>query len=243
MINETFKKLLGVENPIGMTITYGGNYERNGKVIGVVKDFYFRPMNYEISPLIMAYNPEYTVFMYIKIDPKHEKEALQHIRNTYDKMRTDITLLSTRPLVIAPLEKEYREMYKSETRLQQILGIFSLLSIVLSFMGIVSMVAFIIEKRTKEIGIRKINGATWVDIVRKFWREFLVLVGIAAVPAIAVSVWLTHSWLQQYVYRPAFGWWIFILVPVLIVAITAIILLLQVQGIAKRNPVECLKSE
>lgn len=243
VINETFQKLLGMENPIGLTITYGGKYERSGKVIGVVKDFYFRPMNNEISPLIMAYNPEYTVFMYIKIDPNHEKEALEHIHSTYKKLSSNIYLLSSRPFVLTPLEKEYREMYKSETRLQKILGIFSFISIVLSFMGIVSMVAFIIEKRTKEIGIRKINGAKWLNIVQEFWKEFLLLAGIAAVPAVLASYWFMHGWLQEYVYRPAFGWWIFMLVPLFIAAVTAVILLFQVKDIAKQNPVKSLKSE
>ena len=239
VINETFKKLIGVENPIGMTINHG----LQSKIVGVVKDFYFQPMTNEIKPLMIGYNPEAVNKMYIKTDPKHPKEALAHIRATYDKMRNDIILLSTRPFILTPLEKEYRAMYKSETRLQQILGIFSLLSIVLSFMGIVSMVAFIIEKRTKEIGIRKINGAKWTDIVREFWREFLLLVAVSAVPAITVSVWLMNGWLQQYVYRPVFGWWIFVLVPLFIAGITVLILLLQVQGIAKKNPVECLKSD
>ena len=243
VINETLKKLMNIDNPVGMTITYGSNYKREGKIIGVIKDFYFRPLNYKISPLIMIYDPENTVKMFIRIDPKHEKEALAHIRATYDKMRSDIILMSTRPFVLTPLEKEYREMYRSETRLQKILVIFSLLSIVLSFMGIVSMVAFIIEKRTKEIGIRKISGAKWLDIVREFWREFLLLIGVASIPALLVSYWLMHNWLQQYVYRPTFGWWIFVLIPLFVAGITALILLLQVQGIAKKNPVECLKSE
>lgn len=243
VINETFKRMLKVDNPIGMTITYGGNWERKGKVIGVVKDFYFRPMNYKVAPLIISYDPEGTVFMFIKIDTKHEKEALAHIRATYDKMRDGIVLLSNRPFVLTPLEKEYREMYKSETRLQKILGIFSFISIVLSFMGIISMVAFIIQKRTKEIGIRKINGAKWQDIVQEFWKEFLLLLSIATVPALLISYWFMHNWLQQYVYRPAFGWWIFILVPLFIAGITIIILLFQVKDIAKQNPVESLKSE
>ncbi len=242
VINETFKELIGIENPVGTTITYGKNWKKEGKVIGVIKDFYFRPMNYEISPLIIAYDPESTVRMYIKIDPAHEKEALQHVRATYDKMRANIVLLSTRPFVLTPLEKEYREMYRSETRLQQILGIFSLLSIILSFMGIVSMVAFIIEKRTKEIGIRKINGAKWMDIVQEFWNEFLLLLGIAAIPAVLVSYWFMHGWVQQYVYRPAFGWWVFILVPLFIAGLTVLILFWQVRSIAKRDPVESLRA-
>lgn len=243
VINETFKALMGRDNPLGMKITYGDSWQIEGTVIGVIKDFYFRPMNYKLSPLIMAFNPETTGVMYIKIDPKYEKEALQHIRSTYDTMRKDVTLLSLRPFILKPLEDEYKEMYRSETRLQQILGIFSLLSVILSFMGIVSMIAFIIEKRTKEIAIRKINGATWFDIIREFWREFLLLLGIASVPAVLVSYWFMQEWLQQYVYRPVFGWWVFIGVPLLVAVITIFILFLQVRTIARRNPVESLRSE
>ena len=141
------------------------------------------------------------------------------------------------------MDVDYKELYKTDARMQKILLIFSLVSIALSFMGITSMVTFIIEKRTKEIGIRKINGAKWLDIVREFWREFLLLISIATVPAVLISYWFMQNWLQQYVYRSAFGWWVFILVPLFIVALTALILYWQVQSIAKRNPVECLKSE
>ena len=243
VINETFKKLIGVENPVGMTVTYGGRWETSGKIVGVVNDFYFQPMNQEVKPLILRYNPEMCFCMFIKIDPKKEKEAFAHIRGTYDKMKSGIALLSKRPFMLTSMEQNYKDTYKSVERLQNLLLIFSLLSIVLSFMGIVSMVAFIIEKRTKEIGIRKINGAKWLDIVKEFWREFLLLAAIAAVPAISVSLWVMHRWLQQYVYRISFEWWIPIIVLLFIGSITTLILFLQVQNIAKRNPAECLKMD
>ena len=154
VINETFKKLIGVDNPVGMTITYGGRWQKSGKIMGVVKDFHFQPMNIERKPLIMRYDPEMCFAMFIKINPDREKEALAHIRATYDKMRDNIALLSKRPFNLSPMKEDYKNVYKSVSRLQGLLFVFSLLSIVLSFMGIVSMVAFIIEKRTKEIGIQ-----------------------------------------------------------------------------------------
>lgn len=244
VVNESFKKMMGVDNPLGMMVEYGESHvRRRGKIIGVVRDFYFRPMNNEISPLIISFNPEVSGRMYIRIDPGHEKEALQHIRDTYDKMRTNMVLLSTRPFILTSLETEYRQIYKAETRLQEILGIFSLLSIVLSFMGVVGMVIFLIEKRSKEISIRKINGAKWFDIVKQFWREFLLLIGMASALAVVSSVWFMDGWLQQYVYRPPFGWWIFIVVPLFMAVFTALILFLQVYGIARQNPVKNLRSE
>ena len=243
VINETFRKLLDVDNPIGMTIEYGGSWQVKGKIIGVVRDFEFKPLSNEKAPLIIRFNPEFTNKMFIKHVQNQEKNALKHIRATYDKMKETNRGLSKRPFMLKSMEVDYKEMFKPEVRLQKLLFIFSLLSVVLSFMGIVSMVAFIIEKRTKEIGIRKINGAKWLDIVREFWREFLLLISIATVPAVLISYWFMHNWLQQYVYRSAFGWWVFILVPLFIVALTALILYWQVQSIAKRNPVECLKSE
>lgn len=243
VINETFKKLIGVDNPIGITVSYGKNFKVEGKIIGVVKDFFFRPMNYELSPLIISFDPESTTKMFIKINPKQEKEALQHIQTTYNKMCASSSLHSTRPFLLTSLEKEYKKMYQSETRLQNILTIFSAISVIISFLGIISMVAFIIEKRTKEIGIRKINGATWTDIVWGFWKEFLILIAIAAVPSVALSYLFINDWLAQYVYHPSFGWWIFAVVPISVALVTMFILFIQVQGIARKNPIECLKSE
>lgn len=246
VVNEAFVKLMGVENPLGITVNYGlpGYNKASGEITGVVKDFYFRPMNNRISPLIIRFSPGISFQIFIKINPAHEKEALEYIDKTWnDFTATARFMIGRPPLSLKSMDVDYKELYKTDARMQKILLIFSLASIVLSFMGVMSMVAFIIEKRTKEIGIRKINGARWLDIIREFWHEFLLLAGIATVPAVLISHWFMHNWLQQYVYRPAFGWWVFILVPLFIVALTALILYWQVQSIAKRNPAECLKSE
>lgn len=257
LINESFRRLMGMENPLGTTVKYGlpGYNTSTGKIIGVVKDFYFRPMNYEVSPLIIRFSPGIFKNIYIKTDTAYEKDVLESIENTWNEFISVTAasyldtypgyseLLYSRPFLLKSMDVDYAELYKSETRLQKILVIFSLLSLVLSLMGIISMVAFIIEKRTKEIGIRKINGARWLDIVREFWREFMLLLGIATAPALLLSYWFMHVWLQQYVYHAAFGWWIYILMPLIIFVLTMFILFFQVQGIARRNPVESLKSE
>lgn len=146
LINESFKKRMGMENPLGVTIKYGlpGNNTSTGKIIGVVKDFYFRPMNHEVSPLIIRFSPGIFKNVYIKTNAIHERDALKSIEDTWrefisvtaasylDTYPGYSRLLHSRPLLLKSMDVDYKELYRSETRLQKILVIFSILSIMLS---------------------------------------------------------------------------------------------------------------
>jgi putative ABC transport system permease protein len=238
VINEAFQKLMNEENPLGITITYG--WGRTGKIIGVVKDFHFKPLKEKITPLIISYNPEASMSVYVKTTGRNQKETLAYILNQYKKMKPDYT---RRPVMYHTAEEEYNKMYASEWRIARLSFIFSILSFVLSLMGVVSMVSFMAEKRTKEIAIRKINGATVFDVIRLFISEIIKTGIVASIPAIVVSYWVINRWLSDYIYRISLSGWIFILVPLFVFAIVGMVISLQIHRTARKNPLDSLRSE
>ncbi len=240
VINEAFKRLMGVENPIGITVNYAWGFK--GKIIGVVKDFNFKPLKEPISPLIISFNPEVCNKLYIKISGKDKQKTLEYILKKYKEMSWQV-IKNKLPVSYHTVEDDYNKMYQVELRTAKILLTFSVISLCLSLMGIFGMVSFMVEKRTKEIAIRKINGAETKDVISLFVNDFAKLIGWASLVAIPASFLVIHQWLQTYVYRTPLSWWIFILIPALILLLTAGLIALQVWITTRQNPVESLRSE
>lgn len=237
VVNESFVKLMNVDNPIGTTVSY---MMGKGKIIGVLKDFNFKPLKEKISPLIISFNPENTTKMYIKTTGKDKQATLEYILAKYKEMKPDF---AKRPVMYHTVEDEYNKMYEDELRTLKILSVFSFISFILSLMGAISMVSFMIEKRTKEIAIRKINGAGILNIILLFCKDLLKIGVIASVIAIPLCYIILHGWLESYVYRTALSWWIFLLIPVGLFAVICFIVGIQVWFAARRRPVESLRSE
>lgn len=240
VINESFKKVIGVENPIGITVTYGINVTYRGKIIGVVKDFNFKPLKEKISPLIISFNPEACEIVYIKTTGKDKQKTLSYILEKYKELKSD---LFNRPVMYHTVESEYNKMYKAELRTAGILSVFAVISFLLSLMGIISMISFMIEKRTKEIAIRKINGAGIWDIVKLFAGSILKIAAVASVIAIPICYLLMSKWLEDYIYRTSLSWWIFALIPLCLLLVIFVVISIQVYITARQNPVESLRSE
>jgi len=238
VINETFWKLTGVDNPIGITVNYP---PYKGKIIGVVKDFNFKPLKEPITPLIISFNPEASNKVYIKTTGNNKKETLDYIRKKYMEMGPSIS--TNRPFMYNTIEDEFNNMYKSELRTIKMLTIFSILSLCLSVMGILGMVSFMIEKRTKEIAIRRINGAETNDIIFLFILNFAKIIGVACAIAIPVSFIILYNWIQEYAFRTSLSWWIFAVIPLAVSLITAALIAIQVFLTIRQNPAEVVKSE
>lgn len=238
VINEAFKEMMGEDNPIGITVKYA--WGMKGKIIGVVKDFNFKPLKEKISPLIMSFNPEASSKLYIKTTGKDKQATLDYILEKYKEMKPDY---AKRPVMYSTVEEEYRNMYQSELRTAKILSVFSVISFVLSLLGVISMISFMIEKRAKEIAIRKINGASIKDISLMFIKDITKVALLASVVSVPICYLIMHNWLQGYVYRTSLSWWIFIIIPAFIILVTSIIIAIQVYLTARQNPVESLRSE
>jgi putative ABC transport system permease protein len=235
VINESFRKLIGVDNPVGLKIN------GNQKIIGVVKDFNFKPLKEPITPLIISFNPETTNKVYIKTTGNNQKETLDYILKKYREMGTPST--NNRPVMYQTVEEDFNKMYTAELRTMKMLTIFSVLSLCLCVLGIFSVVSFMVEKRKKEIAIRKINGAETNDIISLFIMNFARIIGIACAIAIPVSYFILLRWLQTYAFRTSLSWWIFVLVTVLVSLITAALIAVQVFLTTRQNPAEVIKSE
>ncbi|MBB4035017.1 putative ABC transport system permease protein [Dysgonomonas hofstadii] len=233
VVNEAFVRLMEVDNPIGVTVGAG-------KIIGVVKDFNFKPLKEKISPFIMCFNPENQIYMYIKTTGKDKQATLDYILKKYKEMKPD---WANRPIVYNTVDDDYNKMYEDEIRSARVLSIFSIISLFLSLMGVVSMVSFMIEKRSKEIAIRKINGAKTHDIILLFWKDIVKTAAIASALVIPICYILMHNWLEGYAYRATLSWWIFAAVPVLLILLTCLIIGMQIIYTAGQRPVESLRNE
>ena len=246
VINEAFHKIMGVDNPIGITVNYGDGEPMSvgwsGKITGVVKDFNFKPLKEPITPLIFCYFRTSDLKLYIKTTDKNQKETLDYIREKYLEMSYPAQRMN-RPFVLQTVEDEFNAMYKTELQTMKIVMVFSILALCLCMMGIFSMVSFMVEKRKKEIAIRRINGAETKDIIALFITNFIKIIGVACVIAIPLSFIILLRWIQTYAFRTSLSWWIFVIVPVVVSLITAVLIAVQVFFTTLQNPVEVIKME
>jgi putative ABC transport system permease protein len=230
VINETAEKMLGFDEAVGQRIG-------DDLIVGVVKDFNFRSLHYTIEPLIMSNNPEAISTMNVLIAPGNTSESLNYIRAVYKKHRDD------REFSYQFFDDIKREKYQSETRLRNITLSFSLLAIMISILGILGMTVFSIERRTKEIGIRRVAGATNSEILMLLNSEFIIWVAAAFIIASPVALYIMNNWLQNFVYKTELSWWIFALAAIIAFAIALLTVSWLSWRAATRNPVEALRYE
>jgi putative ABC transport system permease protein len=230
VINQTAEKLLGFVDPIGQRI--GHNI-----IVGVVKDFHFRSLYYPIEPLIMSNNPEEIGTMNVSIAPGKTSKTLNYIRDTYMKNREG------REFSYTFFDDLLDEVYLPETRLKNITIAFAVLAIVISVLGILGMAIFSIDRRTKEIGIRRVNGAKNGEILMLLNKEFIKWVAVAFVIASPIAWYTMHWWLQNFIYKTEISWWIFPLAGIIAFGIALLTVNLQSWSAATKNPVEALRYE
>jgi len=230
VINETAEKMIGFSDPIGQKIG-------NNVIVGVVKDFHFRPLRYEIGPLILSNNPENIMTMNIKISPNNMTETIKFIRDVYGKYR------GQRALSYNFFDDLLNEKYREETQLKNITTSFSILAIMISVLGILGMAVISINHRIKEIGIRKVNGARVSEVLIMLNKDFARWVVISFVVATPISYYAMHKWLENFAYKTGLSWWIFALAGIMALGIALLTVSWQSWRAATRNPVEALRYE
>jgi len=230
VINETAEKMLGFNDPIGQRL---GDY----MIVGVVKDFHFRPLHYPIGPLILTNNPENIMTMNIRITPVNRAEILKYIGDTYRKYR------NLRGFSYSFFDDLLDEKYQSETRLRNLTFAFAVLAIVIAMLGILGMSLFACQRRTKEIGIRKVNGAKVAEVMAMLNKDFIKWVAIAFVIACPIAWYAMHKWLQNFAYKTELSWWVFAGAGAVAVTVAALTVSWQSWRAATRNPVESLRYE
>jgi putative ABC transport system permease protein len=235
ILNESAVKALGwsAENAIGKTVSKGNE----GTVKGVVKDFHFSSMHDPIGPLAIFLAPEMVQQVYVKVTNSDLQKSLTAMDQVWRQRITH------RPFEYRFLDEDYNALYVAEQHTAQIFSLFAGQAIMLACLGLFALSAFVTVQRTKEIGIRKVLGASTSQIIMLLSREFLILVGIGVVIAVPMA-WLAGSkWLQDFAYRIDISGWMFALAAGIAIVIAFLSVGLQSLKAANANPVTSLKAE
>lgn len=236
VINQAMVRELGWNrtNPIGKTIVRSG--QQQFEVIGVVADFNYASAKQEIAPLMMMLGNNYGGLV-IKINTTDVKGFLSDLKKEWDSFNPEGALDYTF------LDDNFAKLYASEIRAQKIFSAFAIIAIIIASLGLFGLSAFVIEQRTKEIGIRKVLGASIQNVLLLVSKDFLLLVGIAFLISVPVTWWAMHNWLQDFAYRVNIQWWVFLLAGSIAILISALTISFQAIKAAVANPVKSLRTE
>jgi len=242
VLNETAVKLLGLENPIGKEIFGSFGKGLTFHIIGVVKDFHFESMQQEIKPLAMLgflKNLKWHPPRYIsaKINSSDIVSTINFIQNEWNRFLPNV------PFEYSFLNEDYDNIYKREATAGKTITIFSLLAIFVGCLGLFGLASFTAVQRTKEMGIRKVLGASHSNILLLFSKSFLRWIIIANVIAIPAAYFAMHNWLEAFAYRVEIGPGAFIFAGLVSFTITLSTIGYQAVKTANNNPVESLRSE
>ena len=233
VINEEAERVLGFKNPIGQTITCPSGKKVN--IIGVVNDFHYKSLQHKIGPLIMGIGGS-NVF-YVKMKHDNISSTIESIRKTYDSFKPVL------PFNFHFLNEDFDNMYQTEQRIYRIFAWFAFLAIIISCLGLIGLSSFMTERRTKEIGIRKINGAKSNEIFSLLSGEYIIWVMISIIIACPVAWYVMNRWLQNFAYRINLSWWLFGIAGVIALSIALMTVSFQSYRAASKNPVEALRYE
>jgi putative ABC transport system permease protein len=238
LINEAAVKVLGMksgEEAIGKVFQYG---ERKGTLIGVFNDIHFESLHQRILPLVLLQSPvDGYSRISIKISGKNISGALTHIESVWKKYLPEI------PYEYDFLDNNFERLYQSEQRQGSIFTIFSCIAIFIACLGLLGLSAFTITQRIKEIGVRKVLGASVSSIVSLLSKDFLKLVGIASLIAFPVAWFAMNQWLQGFAYRIHISWLVFLLAAIIAAIIAFATISVQAIKAALTNPVKSLRTE
>jgi putative ABC transport system permease protein len=233
ILNQSAVKALGLKNPIGKQFNYNGQR----RIIGVVKDFNFISLHEGINPLVILINPKQFHSLYIKVRGNDMAGTLAFIEKSIEKE------IPGYPFSYCFLDESINNLYKTEQYASNIMSVFSLLAILISCLGMLGLIAYVSERRTKEIGIRKVNGAKISEVLALLNKDFVKWVVIAFVIATPIAWYAMHKWLENFAYKTTLSWWIFALAGLLALGIALLTVSWQSWRAATRNPVEALRYE
>ena len=238
IVNESFVKRVGWESdPIGKDIVRSGLPEgSSGRVVGVIKDIHHNTLHHSISPICFQAS-SFSPILSIKVNHNNIQKALPQISNIWNKHIQD------RPFDYKFLDAHFASLYLTEQRLGQVLFIATILSILIACLGLLALSTFIIQQRAKEIGIRKVLGASVAGIISLLSKDFLKLVFIAFIIATPLAWYVMSKWLQGFAYRIDVGWSIFLLAGAGAISIAFLTVSFQSVKAALSNPVNSLKTE
>jgi hypothetical protein len=235
VLNEAAAKLMGLQNPVGEIIQYQG---KDYKVLGVVKDMIMRSPFEPARPSVFSILPWWGSALSIKIKPTvNTGEALAKIETEFKKY------VPSTPFDYRFADQEYARKFSEEARIGTLSFFFACFAIFISCLGLFGLASFVAEQRTKEIGIRKVVGASIFNIWKLLSKDFVVLIFISCVIAIPLAWYYMHGWLQNYQIRTEISWWVFAVTIAGALLITLLTVSFQTIKAALANPVKNLRSE
>jgi len=239
LVNETFVKAAGWKEPLGKKVDFFWDSGRVYNVVGVVKDFYYGSLKEGIKPQLFSMDRRGGRYgqLWVKINPVNTAATLQYIQKTFRQL-----------LPLQPYSYEFKKdtnaaQYASEQKWKQIISFAAVLTIFISCIGLFGLASLAAQKRTKEIGIRKVLGAGVSGIVKNLSAGFLALVLLAALIAVPAAWWVSQKWLQNYPLRIEISVWMFVFALILIVLVSFLTISFQAVKAAIANPVKSLRTE
>ncbi len=234
IVNEEAVRQMGFESPVGKKITYGRS---EGAIIGIIRDFHFKPLRKEIEPMVLINSPNEKFFSFLRIAPGDISNSIETIEKAYHKFMPDSAF------EYFFLDESLDRLYRAEQRTGKIINYFTVLAILISCLGLTGLSSFLAEQRTKEIGIRKVLGASTPGIVFTLIREFFIIVITANLIAWPIAYYFMDKWLLGFAYRTGIGIQIFILSAVIALVIAVITVSYHSLKAAVSNPIKSLRYE
>lgn len=235
IVNERAIKTYAWQKPFDIVLENG--FGHKGKIVGVVKDFHYKSLHEEIQPLVIMLGGKMQGNLLVKIEAGKEQESIQHIETVFGKYSKRY------PLEYFFMDDNFEKLYKNESRLLKLFSIFSIISLILSSVGLYALVTYSIEQRTNEIGIRKVMGASVWDIILSINKEYFILFVIACLVSIPSTYLLMNDWLKNFAHRIELGPLLFIIPVTVCFMISSSSLLIKTYLAAKDNPVNSLRYE
>jgi putative ABC transport system permease protein len=242
ILNQTAVKQIGWKEPIGKSITYPGHGNQKFTVIGVVNDFNTESLHNEVSPFALFYTTSKTYYagvsyITVRVKPGDYGKTISHLQSKWKQFSPDT------PFEYSFMDAEFDALYRADQTIGKVFSVFTFLSLTVACLGLLGLAIYTAERRTKEIGIRKVLGASVQNVVQMLSKEFLKLVIIASVFAFPLAWYAMNKWLEDFAYRTPLSWWVFALAGGLTVIIALVTVSFQSMKAAIANPVKSLRSE
>jgi putative ABC transport system permease protein len=241
VINEAAVKITGWKDPIGQTLYDWtiNNRKLGGKIVGIIKDNHFQSMHERIEPMAFINLKGYSKYTTLKVigGLDNQKRILAQAKEKWQKLEPDF------PFRYFYFDQYLDQEYRKEAEIGKLTLLLSIISIIITGLGLIGVSLFIARKKTKEIGIRRVNGATTSEIIGWLNSRFYLSLMVAVMLALPLLWWFMNRWLQTFAYKTTMPWWVFAISAIVTVAVAMLCLIWQSWQAATRNPVEALRHE
>jgi putative ABC transport system permease protein len=239
VITASMERLMGKGSAVGKQLQFSSNAGPvTMTVVGVIRDYVYGNMYGQAAPVIFYCLKDFTSLMYLRLNPRAPtQQAMAQIEGVLRKDNPGY------PFEFSFVDEQFNNKFLSEMLISKLSRVFASLAILISCLGLFGLAAYMAERRIKEVGIRKVLGASPIRITQLLSKDFLRLVLISCLIAFPVAGWIMHSWLQGYAYRIGIRWWVFVVAGVTAMAIALITVGTQALRAAMANPTRSLRNE